>query len=242
MSQESRKKRFEEKQKSQKTFMSKIKEKQGLLLVALVVVVLAFVCVAVFSSGLLNNKPEQNAVVTMEIEGYGTVTMELYYDKAPNTVRNFISLVESGYYDNTVIPRIAKGFVVQAGRNEDKKLDYTIKGEFANNGFKRNDLSNTRGTIAMARNSSNVGTIKAENSAASEFFINVANNSAKLDGNYAVFGKVTSGLDILVKISKLENDGSIGTGDGKPSKDIKIKSMTVETFGFEYGEPTKIAR
>ncbi|MBE5816124.1 MAG: peptidylprolyl isomerase [Clostridiales bacterium] len=222
--------------------MSKIKEKQGLLLGALVVVVVAFVIVAILTSGVLNNGPEKNAVVTMEIEEYGTVTMELYYDKAPNTVRNFISLIKAGYYDNTLIPRVAKGFVVQAGRNDEKKLDYTIKGEFPNNGFRKNDLSNARGTIAMARNSSNVGTIKAENSAASEFYINVANNSAKLDGSYAVFGKVTSGLDILVKISKLDNDGSNGTGDGKPTKDIRIKSVTVETFGFEYGEPTKIMK
>lgn len=175
------------------------------------------------------NKKE-NPVVTMEFEDYGTIKMELYPNKAPNTVANFVNLIENGFYDSNSIHRIVPGFVVQGG---DPKGDgtggpgYAIKGEFKENGYNNNTISHDRGVVSMARSPYN------NDSAGSQFFI-VLDDSAKtsLDGKYAAFGRVIGGMDIvdkLVEDAVIEDDAT-----GKLKTNYVIKKVTVDTFGETY--------
>ena len=172
---------------------------------------------------------EKNPLVTMEIQDYGSITIELYPDYAPNTVANFINLIEDGFYDNLTIHRVVPNFVIQGGDplgNGTGGPGYSIRGEFKANGYTKNTLSHTRGVISMARSS-------AYDSAGSQFFI-VLDNSAKssLDNLYAGFGKVTSGLDI---IDKIVNDVTITNElTGEIKEDIIISKMNVDTFGINY--------
>lgn len=170
-------------------------------------------------------------IVTITVEGYGVITAELYPETAPNTVNNFISLANKGFYNNLKFHRIIKDFMIQGG---DPKGDgtggpgYTIKGEFTSNGFK-NDLKHTKGVLSMAR-------AQDPDSAGSQFFI-MTGDAPSLDGKYAAFGKVISGLDVLDKIQNVETT-SKGILD-KPKKDVVITSITVDTKGVEYKEPNK---
>jgi peptidyl-prolyl cis-trans isomerase B (cyclophilin B) len=151
---------------------------------------------------------------------------ELYPDIAPNTVNNFISLVKKGYYDGLIFHRVIKGFMIQGGCPEGTGMGgpgYSIKGEFANNGFP-NNLKHTPGVLSMARS-------MMPDSAGSQFFI-MHKTSPHLDGEYAAFGKVTEGLDIVDKIACVETSYS-----DRPLTEQKIASMTVDTFGEEYPEP-----
>ena len=172
---------------------------------------------------------EKNPLVTMEIQDYGSITIELYPDYAPNTVANFINLIEDGFYDNLTIHRVVPNFVIQGGDplgNGTGGPGYSIRGEFKANGYTKNTLSHTRGVISMARSS-------AYDSAGSQFFI-VLDDSAKssLDNLYAGFGKVTSGLDI---IDKIVNDVTITNElTGEIKEDIIISKMNVDTFGINY--------
>ena len=164
----------------------------------------------------------------MEIENYGTVKMELYPRIAPNTVANFISLINEGFYDGNSFHRLAKGFVLQGGDplgNGTGGPGYTIKGEFRENNFV-NNLSHSVGVISMARATS-------YDSAGSQFFIVLSDNAkSSLDGLYASFGKVTEGMDI---IKKIENEAEVeDEKTGKLKENIKITKMTVDTFGKEY--------
>lgn len=171
----------------------------------------------------------ENPVVTMEIEGYGVIEIELYPQIAPNTVKNFIHLIESEFYDGLTIHRVVRNFVIQGGDpkgNGTGGPGYSIKGEFSANGFK-NDLKHTQGVISMAR-------ATPYNSAGSQFFIMLADNS-NLDGQYAAFGKVTKGLDIVLEIGFVETDSK-----DKPVEDVIIKKVTVDTKGHKYSEPDKI--
>lgn len=181
------------------------------------------------SSGIIN-KSGKNPVVTMEMQDGRIIKIELYYKVAPNTVKNFISLVRKGFYDGLIFHRVIPDFMIQGGDpNGDGSggPGYTIKGEFTNNGFK-NDLKHTRGVISMAR------LLNDSNSAGSQFFIMVADQS-DLDGDYAAFGKVIEGMDVADKIVSVE------TGENnKPVKDQVIKKVTVEVFGDQYGEPEVI--
>ena len=139
-----------------------------------------------------------NPVVTMEIKDRGTIKIELYPEIAPNTVNNFISLVKKGYYDGLKFHRVIRGFMIQGGDPQGTGAGgpgYSIKGEFSSNGHK-NDLIHEPGVISMART-------MAPNSAGSQFFL-MTSNSPHLDGQYAAFGKVTSGLDIVHKIADCE--------------------------------------
>ena len=170
----------------------------------------------------------KNPLVTMEIENYGTVKMELYPRIAPNTVANFISLINEGFYDGNSFHRLAKGFVLQGGDplgNGTGGPGYTIKGEFRENNFV-NNLSHSVGVISMARATS-------YDSAGSQFFIVLSDNAkSSLDGLYASFGKVTEGMDI---IKKIENEAEVEDEEtGKLKENIKITKMTVDTFGKEY--------
>ena len=177
---------------------------------------------------LLTGCGNKNPLVTMEIENYGTVKMELYPNIAPNTVANFVSLINDGFYDGNNFHRLAKGFVLQGGDpsgNGTGGPGYTIKGEFSKNDFV-NNLSHSEGVISMARATS-------YDSAGSQFFI-VLSDEAKysLDGLYASFGKVTEGMEI---IKKIENEAEVEDEEtGKLKENIKITKMTVDTFGKEY--------
>ena len=168
----------------------------------------------------------------MEINGYGAVVIELYPKIAPNTVNNFISLVKQGFYDNNSFHRLVPGFVLQGG---DSKGDgtggpgYTIKGEFTNNRF-TNTLKHTKGIVSMARSTAN-------DSAGSQFFI-MLDTATNLDNNYAAFGKVIAGMDIIDKIASREIISNNETG--KLIKNLTISKALVDTKGKKYSEPVKI--
>lgn len=171
----------------------------------------------------------QNPVVTIEMENGKLIKAELYPEKAPNTVNNFISLVESGFYDGVIFHRVISGFMIQGGDPAGVGTGgpgYTIKGEFAMNGFKNNDLKHTRGVLSMAR-------AMHPNSAGSQFFI-MHRNSSHLDGQYAAFGKVIEGIEVVDEIASVKTDWN-----DKPQIPQTMKKVTVETFGAEYPAPVK---
>ncbi len=172
-----------------------------------------------------------NPIVTMEL-AVGTIRIELYPDKAPNTVNNFISLVNSGFYDGLIFHRVIPGFMIQGGDPLGRGTGgpgYAIVGEFADNGFPQNDLKHTRGVISMARS-------MAPNSAGSQFFIMVA-DAPHLDGQYAAFGKVIEGMEFADQIVEVERDYQ-----DRPFEDQKIIRATVELFDQEYPPPEKLPR
>ena len=171
----------------------------------------------------------QNPVVSIEMETGKVIKAELYPDKAPNTVNNFISLVKSGFYDGIIFHRVISGFMIQGGDPAGVGTGgpgYTIKGEFALNGFKQNDLKHTRGVLSMAR-------AMNPNSAGSQFFI-MHQNSSHLDGQYAAFGKVIEGIEVVDEIASVATDWN-----DKPKTAQTMKKVTVETFGVEYPAPVK---
>ncbi|MBQ6357751.1 MAG: peptidylprolyl isomerase [Clostridia bacterium] len=159
----------------------------------------------------------------------GVIELELYPEIAPESVKNFISLSNSGFYDGLIFHRVIAGFMIQGGDPDGRGTGgpgYCIKGEFSANGVK-NDLSHLRGVISMAR-------AQPFDSAGSQFFICHA-DSQFLDGQYAAFGKVTSGLDVVDRIAKTTTDSR-----DKPYKDQIMETVRVETWGVEYGEPEKL--
>ncbi len=171
----------------------------------------------------------QNPVVTIEMENGKLIKAELYPEKAPNTVNNFISLVKSGFYDGVIFHRVISGFMIQGGDPAGVGTGgpgYTIKGEFAMNGFKNNDLKHTRGVLSMAR-------AMHPNSAGSQFFI-MHRNSSHLDGQYAAFGKVIEGIEVVDEVASVKTDWN-----DKPQIPQTMKKVTVETFGAEYPAPVK---
>ena len=169
-----------------------------------------------------------NPVVTITMTNGDVMKAELYPEIAPNTVNNFISLVQKGFYDGLIFHRVISGFMIQGGDPQGTGMGgpgYSIKGEFAMNGV-RNDLKHTRGVLSMARS-------MMPNSAGSQFFI-MHEDSPHLDGQYAAFGKVVEGIDTVDYIA------SVRTGwQDKPVEEQKIQSMTVELFGETYPEPEK---
>ena len=172
--------------------------------------------------------PVANPIVTITMENGDVMKAELYPDIAPNTVNNFISLVKKGFYDGVIFHRVIKGFMIQGGDPQGIGIGgpgYSIKGEFAQNGFK-NDLKHTPGVLSMARS-------MMPDSAGSQFFI-MHETSPHLDGAYAAFGKVIEGLDVVDKIANVPTDYS-----DKPRQEQKMKTVTVETFGVDYPEPEK---
>lgn len=169
-----------------------------------------------------------NPIVTIEMENGGVMKAELYPEVAPNTVNNFISLVKKGFYDGVVFHRVISGFMIQGGDPKGVGVGgpgYTIKGEFSANGFK-NDLKHDRGVLSMART-------MAPNSAGSQFFV-MHEDSPHLDGQYAAFGKLTEGFDVLDAIAAVRTDYN-----DKPRTPQVMKKVTVETFGVDYPEPEK---
>ena len=170
----------------------------------------------------------KNPEITITMENGDVIRAELYPEIAPNTVKNFISLANKGFYDGLIFHRVIEGFMIQGGCPQGTGMGgpgYSIKGEFSQNGF-QNDLKHTEGVLSMARS-------MMPNSAGSQFFI-MHKTSPHLDGAYAAFGKVVEGMDVVNKIAETRTDYS-----DRPRKEQKIKSMTAETFGEEYGEPEK---
>ena len=171
----------------------------------------------------------QNPIVTITMANGDVMKAELYPEIAPNTVNNFISLVKKGYYDGLIFHRVIAGFMIQGGCPNGNGMGgpgYSIKGEFSQNGFK-NTLKHTEGVLSMAR-------AMNPNSAGSQFFI-MHQNSPHLDGQYAAFGKLVEGLDVVDSIAQVGTDWS-----DRPMVPQIIESMTVETFGVEYPEPEKM--
>ncbi len=171
----------------------------------------------------------ENPIVTFEMENGGKMVAELYPDVAPNTVNNFISLVNSGFYNGLIFHRVIPGFMIQGGCPEGVGTGgpgYSIKGEFSGNGVK-NDLEHDRGVLSMAR-------AMNPDSAGSQFFIMVE-KAPHLDGQYAAFGKVIEGMDVADAIVSVRRNGQ-----DKPFEDQRMKSVTVNTFGVEYPAPEKV--
>ncbi len=171
----------------------------------------------------------QNPIVTIEMADGKVIKAELYPDKAPNTVNNFISLANSGFYDGLIFHRVICGFMIQGGDPAGVGTGgpgYHIKGEFALNGFTNNDVKHSRGVLSMAR-------AMSPNSAGSQFFI-MHKNASHLDGQYAAFGKVIEGIEAVDAIASVETDWN-----DKPNTPQVMKKVTVETFSVEYPQPVK---
>jgi len=170
----------------------------------------------------------QNPIVTFEMENGGIIKAELYPEVAPNSVNNFISLIQKGFYDGLIFHRCIPGFMIQGGCPQGTGMGgpgYSIKGEFTQNGF-QNDLAHDRGVLSMAR-------AMHPNSAGSQFFIMVE-KAPHLDGQYAAFGKVIEGMDVADAIVSTKCDWN-----DRPREDQRMKKVTVDTFGVEYAEPEK---
>ena len=171
---------------------------------------------------------KNNPVVTIEMENGGVMKVELDPETAPNTVANFISLVEKGFYNGTIFHRVIPGFMIQGGDPEGTGMGgpgYRIKGEFTANRF-QNDLKHTKGVISMARSGH-------PDSAGSQFFIMV-DDAPHLDGQYASFGKVIEGIEVADQIVSVATNYS-----DRPLEEQRMRSVTVETFGETYPQPKK---
>ena len=171
----------------------------------------------------------QNPIVTIEMEDGGVIKAELYPDVAPNSVNNFISLIQKGFYDGLIFHRCIPGFMIQGGCPQGTGMGgpgYSIKGEFTQNGF-QNDLLHDRGVLSMAR-------AMNPNSAGSQFFIMVE-KAPHLDGQYAAFGKVIEGMEVADAIVSTKTDWN-----DRPRQEQKMKKVTVDTFGVDYLEPEKV--
>ncbi|MDR0446724.1 MAG: peptidylprolyl isomerase [Oscillospiraceae bacterium] len=169
-----------------------------------------------------------NPVVTIEMENGGVITAELYPDVAPNTVNSFISLIKRGFYDGLIFHRVIPGFMIQGGCPDGEGTGgpgYNIRGEFSSNGFE-NALEHTRGVLSMAR-------ARPKDSAGSQFFI-MHDRARHLDGEYAAFGKVVTGIEVVDAIAETDAD----SGD-RPHKEQRMKRVTVDTHGVDYPEPEK---
>ena len=168
----------------------------------------------------------QHQIVTFEMEDGGVMKAELFPQTAPNTVNNFISLIQKGYYDGLCFHRVIRGFMIQGGCPEGTGTGgpgYSIRGEFSQNGFD-NDLKHQAGVLSMART-------MAPDSAGSQFFI-MHKDSPHLDGAYAAFGQITEGMDVVNRIAETATDYS-----DRPMEPQVLKKVTVETFGETYPEP-----
>lgn len=172
------------------------------------------------------NDVTENPIVTITMENDKQIVIELEPKTAPNTVANFISLVEDGFYDGLIFHRVIPGFMVQGGDPDGTGMggpDYSINGEFSSNNFE-NTLAHERGVLSMART-------QDPNSAGSQFFI-MTGTATNLDGDYAAFGQVIEGMDVIDEIVAVERDAS-----DKPKQDQKMKKVEVDTKGFDYPAP-----
>lgn len=234
--------------------------KTWLIILLIVLIVIGVIFGIGYYKKITENK--QNPIVTMNIKDYGTIKIELYPEMAPNTVANFIKLAQNGYYNGLTFHRVVQDFMIQGG---DKKGDgtgtvtlkdlypegesedeYCIEGEFVANNYTNNTLKFERGVIAMARGDytslSTALRTESYNSAGAQFFIMVK-DTPRINGLYAAFGRVTEGMDIVDQIVALETvvetDEETGetTETDMPVNKPVIESVTVETFGKDYGNP-----
>lgn len=173
---------------------------------------------------------KKNPIVTIEMENGALIKAELLPEYAPNTVNSFIDLIRKGFYDGIIFHRVIPGFVIQGGDPQGIGIGgpgYSIKGEFAQNGFAQNTLKHDMGVLSMAR-------AMSPNSGGSQFFICDA-DAYFLDGAYAGFGRVIEGMDAVHAIANVDRDGA-----DKPLADQRMKKVTVETFGVDYPEPERL--
>ena len=170
-----------------------------------------------------------NPIITFEMENGKTFKAELYPEKAPNTVHNFLSLVNKGFYNGVIFHRVIARFMIQGGDPDGRGTGgpgYHMKGEFSSNGFAQNDIAHVRGVLSMAR-------AQHPDSAGSQFFV-MHDDADYLDGQYAAFGKVIEGMETVDEIANVKTDWY-----DKPMAEQKMKSVTAETFGVEYPQPIK---
>lgn len=254
----------------------KVKNIICIIALILVIVILCGLCYDYYKKQTLKIS---NPIVTMEVENYGTIKIELYPDQAPETVSNFIKLADNGFYNGLKFHRVVKDFMIQGGdpsgdgtgspklsdlyNNDDENAEYkysdgtdakgsdsyTITGEFVANGYNKNTLNLTEGTIAMARGdytaSSPTLATESYNSASSQFFIMTSNDHTNLSGYYAGFGKVIEGMDVVKEIAnveckakeKSEEDSSASSEVSTPVTDVIINTVSVDTAGVDYGMP-----
>lgn len=234
-----------------------MKTKQIISIIAIIAVIV-FIGILGYGYYQKFGKEAKNPVVTMEVEGFGTVKIELYPEKAPNTVANFIALANRGFYNGLTFHRTIPNFMIQGGDKEGtgagntylsdlkeggEEKAYTIKGEFSANGYQENDLRFEEGIIAMAR--SDYGSLSSSlltegyNSASSQFFITTTNYPS-LNGLYTAFGKVIEGMEVVHAIENVEvvtRDSTASEGVDKPVNPPKITKISVETYGVDYGLP-----
>ena len=226
------------------------------ILILAVLVGIGFACYGIYQH---QTTEVQNPVATIEIEDYGTMKLELYPEQAPNTVANFITLANRGYYDGLTFHRIIEGFMAQGGdvngdgtgsvtlkdlKDDGTDDEYCIPGEFLANGY-RNTLKHEKGTISMARlDYSSLGLAEeGYNSAGAQFFITF-DEVTTLDGNYAAFGRVIEGMEVVDKLNETElvplEEGSSESAPSEPVNPPVITSIRVETYGVEYSLPTTL--
>ena len=233
------------------------------LAILIVLALIATLCVGYYKKATYQVK---NPIATLEIKDYGTIKIELYPDQAENTVKNFITLANNGFYDGLTFHRIIKDFMIQGGKpngdgsglptlsyidtsiekDSDKDKKYNINGEFMENGYEQNTLKLEKGVIAMARNdyssyASYSSSLVEEgyNTEGSQFFIMTTDDNISLTGYYAGFGKVIEGFDVLEKVAsvKVEKASEEATEESTPVKDVIISSIKVETFDTTYDMP-----
>ena len=239
--------------------MKKVKVILEIVALLAIVALIGTLCYGYYKSATMEVK---NPIATMEIENFGTIKMELYPDMAPNTVANFVTLANRGFYDGLTFHRVVKDFMIQGGDSNGDgtgapKLsnlkeggadkEYSIKGEFIANGVK-NTIKHEEGVVSMARadytSYSSTLTEESYNSAGSQFFIMTKQNTS-LDGYYTAFGKVIEGMDIVHNIENIElkaaetseESTEEETSAETPVNPPVIKSLKVETYGVDYGEP-----
>ena len=234
-----------------------------ILAILLVLALITTVCIGYYKKA---NYKTVNPIATLDIKDYGTIKIELYPDKAENTVSNFIALANNGFYDNLTFHRIIKDFMIQGGditgkgsgsptlsyidnsieKNSANDKEYNINGEFMENGYEANTLKLEKGVIAMARNdySSYASYYKSlltegYNSAGSQFFIMTTDDNISLTGKYAGFGKVIEGYDVLEKVAntKVKKADENSSEESTPENPPVIEKIRVDTFGIDYGKP-----
>lgn len=243
-----------------------MKKVKNILWVIALLVIIVLIGIVGFNFYKKATMEVKNPIVTMEVENFGTIKMELYPEQAPETVANFITLANRGFYNGLTFHRIVKDFMIQGGDKEgtgqgsatladlkddgDSSTDYSIKGEFVANGV-NNTLKFDEGVIGMARNdyTQYSSSLKEEsyNSGSSQFFIMTKDNTS-LNGYYTAFGKVTEGMDVVHKIENVEVKAADSTSDSSssntevstPVETVKISSVTVDTQGVDYGLPNTL--
>ena len=243
-----------------------MKKVKNILWVIALLVIIVLIGIVGFNFYKKATMEVKNPIVTMEVENFGTIKMELYPEQAPETVANFIALADRGFYNGLTFHRVVKDFMIQGGDKEgtgqgsatladlkddgDSSTDYSIKGEFVANGV-NNTLKFNEGVVGMARNdyTKYSSSLKEEsyNSGSSQFFI-ITKANTSLNGYYTAFGKVTEGMDVVHKIENVEVKAADSTSDSSssntevstPVETVKISSVTVDTQGIDYGLPNTL--